>query len=537
MAGSDIPQAIDPKPQDEGKQGGRLYHLSQNLKLALSTRLRALLKSRKFYALGALVIILLFFLRATFHHVIMLLRGNTFVGVYSLFLIVAGYAMLRSKLQKRWSLPILFVALAFGVLLFNGGQAYLALYFKYNRLNKIELSELPLTDLETPQPLNSVYVLANETISETNAVSVPDRVLIDGQFRWVMEITPAYFSAKWFGKVRELYNVSATSPSPNFSAREKVSFDTGEGLVWSRNAYQAVIKRLGPFKYLNYYPADVRYLKNDQGKWVQVVSLARWQGLLFPSLEFGGVTIIEQHEKGHFLQECLRSLTRIVIGQGRFIPAHEIGNYPYLKGQNIMPHDVSRNIAMAYRFQSGFSGPLPGFKHEGDIRIPDLDVDMNPQPFTLFFREVKEKEGLFHYFGLEPFTQRRHGLNTSLFIPGDGHDGAVYFYNHSKKKEALTGSSAISSKIIESKKNYDWSKNRPVEARPYLKDIHGKRRFYWLCTIATINEEGNMAGSVPDLVITDAQYSRPVWVETNQGSDYWQEQIATALDLVYQEEQ
>ena len=43
-------------------------------------------------------------------------------------------------------------------------------------------------------------------------------------------------------------------------------------------------------------PSDTFYMKNDQGDWVQVVSLIKWKGFLFPYPTFGGVMVIDNGE-------------------------------------------------------------------------------------------------------------------------------------------------------------------------------------------------------------------------------------------------
>ena len=40
----------------------------------------------------------------------------------------------------------------------------------------------------------------------------------------------------------------------------------------------------------------------------------------------------------------------------------------------------------------------------------------NAMPYVLLFQGVDTKDGLFHYFGLEPYDERKHGLSLSLFI-------------------------------------------------------------------------------------------------------------------------
>ena len=71
---------------------------------------------------------------------------------------------------------------------------------------------------------------------------------------------------------------------------------------------------------------------------------------------------------------------------------------------------------------------------------------------------------------------------------------------------------------------YDWSVNRPVEHRPYLRDIPDGRgrtttRWTWLTTIVTVDEAklkakdpGGFVTGTPEIAITDCRHKETVWV-------------------------
>ncbi len=59
-----------------------------------------------------------------------------------------------------------------------------------------------------------------------------------------------------------------------------------------------------------------------------------------------------------------------------------------------------------------------------------------------------------------------------------------------------------------------------MENRPYIKAIDGENRLLWLTTIATVNEEGGLAGSLPEIVITDAATNLPMWVDSKNQSGW-----------------
>jgi hypothetical protein len=312
-----------------------------------------------------------------------------------------------------------------------------------------------------------------------------------------------------------------------------VKFATGENLLlWQRTDLN-VIRSFGPWRYLNYEPVDVKYLQDDRGEWVQVVPLMRWRGWFFPRPEFGGVQVIRQEEGAGFRS----SLKRVFRGIGTWIPPGDVAKYPFLQGQSLMPRPVSRFIAHSFRFQSGFFAPLPGY-HLGDIRIPYLPDDVFDQPFTLYFHfeDAVAPDGLYHYLGLEPFQTEKQGLNLSLFIPGDG-SPVIYTYPHAKRNEALTGVSAIGAKVMETRKQYDWTRNRAVEHRPFIRKIGGKTRFFWLTTVVTLKQEGGrefIAGTTPEVALTDAAYRTVVWVDPIKPGE-WTAQLEKELGTVWKD--
>lgn len=484
----------------------------------------------KFLALTCLILLFLFLFRAQLQPFFLTLRAHSFVCI-----VVAGYVLFLAIARRVRVKPLIIIPLslllAAGMSLYvlTGAQAYIVSYLRHQSLSIVELKELPLTLSERVQPLDSIYVQASEKINETESVSVPDLILVDGEQKWALEIFPTYLGQKLIkGRIEELFVISATSASPDFSKREDVHFSTGEHLLLSKNVKTNAIKSLDPFKYFSYFPTNVKVVPDGKGNWLQLVSLARYRGLFFPHLEFAGVHIIRQNQPGDIA--LLQLLKRLTVGIGDFIPQSDIGNHDFLEGQNLIPYITSRKLAETFKFQKGFLSPVRTY-HEGDVRIPRMLGNHNEMPYVLLFKGVGDQNGLYHYFGLEPFDEQKHGLSLSLFIPSDGIDQNVYIYDHSKKKESLTGASAIATKVMESKKNYDWSKNQPVENRPYIKDIAGKRRLFWLTTVATVNEEGGLAGSIPELVITDAATNLPVWVDSKNPLG-WLETISEQIQLI-----
>ena len=404
----------------------------------------------------------------------------------------------------------------------------MSLYSRWKAVRRVELARLPVTGHERVQPRNSIVALANEAMQETETPAPPHFLRVGGEYRWTMGIEPAFAVRRLTRGVDSLFSVPGTDASPSFSGENRIAaqFETGEHLLlWHRTDLN-VIRSFGPRRYLNFEADEVKYLTDDRGEWVQVVPLTQWRGLFFPQPYFGGVQVIRQNPRGGFAD----MVRRLFFGVGEWIPPDRIKDHPFLRGQSLMPRQVSRHIAESFRFQSGFFAPMPGY-HLGDVRIPDLPGDVHDQPFTLYFDFAPPgtPEGLFHYFALEPFQPEKQGLNTSLFIPADG-TPVVYVYPHHRRAESLTGVSAIGAKVMETRKQYDWDRNRPVEHRPFIREIGGTPRFYWLTTVVTLKDKTGsfIAGSAPEVALTDAATREVVWVDAHKPEE-WAQQAAVEL--------
>lgn len=431
-------------------------------------------------------------------------------------IVVLGYIFQRGRGWFAKGFVLLAVpALIAGII---AGNEYLSLWVRYGAVNVEELSKLPETDHERIQPLQSVHALAAGITGDSRQPAPPDFVWMRNratgeiEFKWSMGVEPKYWLDKVFGSVDEVYTVSATDPSPRFSrdATHNVRFSVGEELWLSSRAHTAVTRTFGPLRFMNYEPTDVRYLEDDRGEIVEVVSLLRWRGILFPYPEFGGVVVIKQQRD----PSVAAFIGRVLFGAGEWIPPERIQDHPYLRGQNILPYRVSRYIAESMRFMNGFMAPLPGY-HQGDVRIPDAK-STNQQPYTVFFKATEKTPAkLYHYFSLEPYLDGKHGLVASVLIPADG-SRQTFVYRHEDRNENLMGVSMVSTLVRDSKKNYNWDKIAPVEERPFVRYVDGKRHLLWLTTVVTYKSEKKdefATGSVPEVVLVDAETQKVIWVD------------------------
>lgn len=481
---------------------------------------------------------LLFFLRDDYQPALLFVRKYIFIILLCFIILFLGVRNFRKPIGigKRIGI-ICVVTFFFGALYFVGFHYqmydYMKTYNVYSNLNRFEIVELPLTQNERIQPLRNIFSMANESVGETKDVSLPHLVRVDGANQWTMAIQPTE-KYVWQGikdNTQEVFSVSSTTPFPRFSSENRipVTFSIGESLKFSRNTYNAVVQRLNPWMLFNYEPSDTYYMKNDSGAWVQVVSLIKWKGFFFPYPSFGGVMLV--NNGAHTFSDYLE---RITIGKGTFIAPKEMKNYQFLTKQNILSEKVSRLQAESLKFLGGFSDPLP-WNMKSAVKIPIAPNDQNAQPYVTDFdfsdTKIDTYSGLYHWFGLEPISDERTSLSYSVFIPADG-TNQLYYYDHASKKEGYAGVSAMPLKVKESKKEYDWTSNTPVEFRPYIKNIAGRKRMFFLGTVSTIsnsNPEQFDGSATPDLALVDSEYRDVVWINAKKPST-WNAKIYNQLN-------
>ncbi|WP_299672662.1 hypothetical protein [uncultured Polaribacter sp.] len=488
--------------------------------------------------ISIILLALLFFLRDDYQPLLLFIRKFIFIILLCFVILFFGLRNFRKSASTGRRIGILLVlGVFFGILYYVGWNLkfydYMKTYNVFNSLNKIEIVELPLTQNERIQPLRNIFSMANESVGETKDVSLPHLVRVDGNNQWTMAIQPTE-KYVWQGikdNTEEVFSVSSTTPFPRFSSENRipVTFSIGESLKFSRNTYNAVVQRLNLWMLFNYEPSDTYYMKNDKGAWVQVVSLIKWKGFFFPYPSFGGVMVVENGE--HNFKDYLE---RITIGKGSYISPEDMKDYEYLTKQNTLAEKVSRLQAESLKFLAGFSDPLP-WNMKSAVKIPSAPKDQNEQPYVTDFDFSDTKtgaySGLYHWFGLEPIGEERTSLSYSVFIPADGTDN-MFYYDHASKKQGYAGVSAMPLKVKESKKEYDWNANTPVEFRPYIKNIAGRKRMFFLGTVSTIssdNPEQFDGSATPDLALVDSEYRDVVWINAKKPST-WNEEVYVQLN-------
>jgi len=527
------------EPQWNEGDKSRFYWFFYNVRTRVRAGGKAWIKRHPFWTAVFILVILNMIVtgRGSIQPVFLEIRRHMALVFLVALVLLLFFFYVRKRTWNKNIIPtvILLIFLGASVLVGPSVHNYFSLYFRYATLNKVELAEMPISDHERIQPINSIRTLIDQdALSETEDATMPIFTRgHDGQYYFTAAVGPSrnYLIQRFSKHMYEILNVPAHLSSPVFAKKQraKVDFEIGEHLLFSSKTDHAIVKRFGFSEFLNCETSEPVYLQDDQGDWVQVVPIIRWEGFIFPRPVFGGVYVIKQYDKDD------NYLKKVYLGKGVHHSPGEVLGMEYLRGQNLQPKRVLDFIANSFKFANGFLAPMPGY-HEGDIRIPEVANDQKQMPYVTYFTLNGEGK-LYNYFGLEPFEIDKKGLSLSLFIPGDN-DEKVYFINH--RREKYIGSGAISAKIIESKKNYDWSVNYPAESRPFVRMIDGKIRFFWLTTVVSrAGDKGQfIGGSVPEICLTDAVNGQVVWIdpETLMEPDSWVEQAKKQMKHHWEEE-
>lgn len=515
--------AIDTTPQEEQlrEQYGPIHWLFINLGRQIKGHV---LRYKTLYLILAIIALFsIFVLRAFVQPIFIWLRLHTFDIVLVLGFIfgtkaISSRLLEKGKRLKRTTKFVILIVILVCIRL--EAYSYFAKYSRYCHLNEVDLEQLPTTDFERIQPVESLRTLADGVMDQNYHPSEPDFVRMGSKYRFTMAIEPDTTLSRLTGTIKEVINIPGSAASPDFSreSRHQVHFGVGEHMLLGKNSRTAAIKTLPLWRFFSYTPEDVKYIQDDKGEIVQVVSLSRlggswWSKWIFPWPEFGGVLVIKQNKGG-----VLHSISRLFFGEGTWIPPEEIGKHPYLRGQNLVPYEASRYAAQSFRFEQSFWAPFPGGSHSGDTVIPEIAEDKNEMPYTVYAKfgaEGDERNKLYHYFALEPWQQTQHGLSNSLFFPADG-IGHAFVYRHYKRDEGMHGVKTVDSQVRGSDIHVDWGHARPIEHRPWIHDVAGKRRLMWLTTVVTFRDNSSLsASSTPNIVLTDARTGRSIWVKAS----------------------
>jgi len=386
------------------------------------------LKKRWYWYLfgtGIISFALYVFEGAWIHSFLMVLREYTFI-VFFLPVMFYSFKLLEKKETENWLEKVFVVFLgiiisgSIAIYLYLGGQQYIAQYLKYQEVKDkiIWLYSKPETVQERIYPRDVYRSVLDQLYGDNNVFSDPDLVFSNsGDLEFVSTSTPMKKAVKFLeGEIDTVIHMPASKPNLDYMIKEKVNFAVGEGLVWSRDIYNYVIKSLY-WRYFNVFPTNVQVMKDDGGQEVMIVSLSQWKGWFFPTPEFYGVAIVKQGD--------IPWIKRAIVGGAKIIKKENFFQYKWLLRQNLNSEVSTRYTAESLRFENSFWAPS-SFSHNNDVVVTDIEEDRNELPLVMAMK-IKDKVKLYDFYELKPWRKKSGNARIYLWIPSDG-QGPIYGY-------------------------------------------------------------------------------------------------------------
>ncbi|MBI4862297.1 MAG: DUF423 domain-containing protein, partial [Candidatus Riflebacteria bacterium] len=375
-------QGADPQEPDPH---GPLYYLCRNLARMVWQYPAARTAVKVLPVVGLVALYLLRFLLYPVF-VAVRQRSPTIVGV-ALALLIIGLTR-RFAPRRRW-LTLGSMLLAAGVCLVLllapvDIVRELSLYVAYNAVDRRPLTRLPLTIKERVYPLTMVDRIVEDRLTGSHYdVSKFEMMRHQNRLYWTAQKTPVgLVNRASLEDVQGVVRVDAGSVAFEMKHFD-VKFAHGRDMPLMKDLVHYALPR--ELSLVDLFDKqidshDVTYIQTDGGDWVQVVALIDWDGIFpFTYPRFGGVFVVPERDKGSI----------------RLYRPEEIEKVPFLKDQNLLPEAISDFYAEAWKFNQGFWG---WFRRRGITKITQIPEDTNPQPFTVYFKDVAGQEGMFQFY-------------------------------------------------------------------------------------------------------------------------------------------
>lgn len=493
---------------------------------------------------------LLLAIRSMYHQpVLFVWKYKTFIVIAVLLLWLVGRLWFKSSSNQNPTFPwgktlLSLLVVGFIVSWFTKPMqsAYHELYMShlYESLDKEEITQLPLTKNERVHARLSIQSYAYSKTNNNLPVSTPhlikDKFAYQHDNVWSMaNLTVEKNMWQIDDDIKEVYLLPSHMANPILpDHRKPVTFNTGESMRFDKNAFVNAIKAMG----LNYFttePDDVYYMHDDQGKMVQVVSLVTWTGWLFPIPKFGGVIVVPSGDIS-----AGEVITRNLVGYGTYISPENCSKYEYLEGQNLFSEKITRLYAESFSYRQGIYAAK--FTKKDAIEIPDIAEVSNEYPFVSDYdwshTNVKTPNGLYHYVPLEPSDDINTSLSLSLFMRSDG-KGKIYYYDHTKAKDGLSGVTSILGIAKKQYPTYSWDHFHIADVRTYFPDIaelkdpkNVSKNYFYITSIVALNKATKQvdAGTLSDLVAVNLRDNTAVKLDAAH-PEKWNDQIRESYNF------
>ena len=472
---------------------------------------------KKYIAFSFLFLIIVYAIYGNWIHtnVVMVAREYSFVFIM-LILNLGYFVYLFTRRTKKTKTSLIVSGTIMTILIWGftyfGGQQYISKVAKYDDIsvNVIELDEPLVSVNERVYPRDVILSAMKEYITDGVIFTTPDLVRNENGLMWSSSTVAYKQTTNWVkGGINNVIYIPANKSfdelKPEILSTE---FTVGENMMFSKDAITLSIKRL-LLSYFNVFPTNVQYMKDDNGKNVAVVSLSKWDGILFPSPEYYGVIILREGD--------VSWLQRALLGYGEIVKKENMSKYKFLSGQNLNSELTTRFIASSFTFEKNWWNHLP-LVHDGDMIVTDMPGEQNEYPIVGEFIKPDNNVTMYDFYETTSFKKDIKGVYKYIWVPSDG-KGVIYTYTPSKHGKKCVSTKTLDKKITSNKKNYDWSAVKAVEHRPYFKKVDGKVQMYFLSSIVVVDKNNHYEKDGVETVITRVDGTgtkKPIWVNTNK---------------------
>ena len=444
----------------------------------------------------------------------------------------------------------------------------------YGQYKHMEIVDLRRGALPTSaaQRLYAQAAIAAGAVSRTEfgktAVSNPALVRNGDELFWTAQRESLHWTERMFNPTSEVYNLPATKTNVTFDAEDgqlmqDVCFDASEKGRFGRNVMTSAHRRLPTRLLANHVPHQKKEMIDDNGRMVQVVSIARYAGVPLRRQAFGGVVVIPQCEyvEQHWLQGSLigkiipqsiasmidqmipSGVYRELFGLGKYISPAEIaaGKYPFLKGNNLISEQTARRMAEALRYHEDPWAPI-SFGRTGDVRIADQDTDTNSMPHMGVWQDLpgndrvsaRPEPAIYGSLILQPAGRNEKDQQSSsntlrylVLVPADGattEDGRPIVYVLDAKKESMDsylGVTEMAAQVRESvRKGGEVTEYELVDRMPLMRHLDGKVRLLYSGRMVPERSEGAIVFKAdPRVAILDPKTTAVHQLERPGASD------------------
>ncbi len=197
-------------------------------------------------------------------------------------------------------------------------------------------------------------------------------------------------------------------------------------------------------------------------------------------------------------------------GQIRDILSTEVSNYSFLQDSRLYPEKLARLTVESYAYHKGLFNAW--FLHEDQVEVAEVAASANDQPFLM-----NTKNGLKWVVAAEPYGQSR-GVFKLFFV--DAQTGKVELFELDPG-DTLIGPVRVVSFVRSQFPTIDWSVNRVIEPRPFVKN----NTLFWLLSVVPNDFSG-----ISRTVLVNAKTNEvTLFNETNESFE--QELILEDFDI------